>query len=417
MNILVIGSGGREHALCWKIKQDKSVTKLYCAPGNAGIAQVAECVSINAEGIDSLLQFAEQNKIDLTIVGPEVPLVMGIVDKFNAAGLRIFGPDAKGAQLEGSKVFSKAFMLKYNIPTAAYFSFTNADEAIASLEKFNLPLVIKADGLAAGKGVVICTNYAEAENAIIEMMEQKKFDAAGEKIVIEEFLDGFEGSLLCFVAGHRIIPMQSARDYKRAFDDDKGLNTGGMGNYSPNHLFTPELDVEIREKILTPIEKGLQSEQIDYRGVLFIGIMVTSRGAKVLEFNVRFGDPETQVVIPRIENNLVDIIEKTIDGTLIESDIRWSNNHCVTVISASDGYPEKYEKGKQITGLENVADDVIIFHAGTKFDGENIVTNGGRVLAVTAMDSSLEKAREKIYAVLKEIHFDGMFYRNDIGKI
>lgn len=417
MTVFVIGNGAREHAIIWKIAQNKQVKKIYCASGNAGIAQIAECVNISADNIEELTKFAQQKNIDLVVVGPEVPLVAGIVDKFENIGIRVFGPNKKASQFEGSKVFSKDFMNKYQIPTARYANFTTVEDSIKGLTNFSYPLVIKADGLAAGKGVIICENKEHAETTLQEMMINKKFGQAGEKIVIEEYLEGIEASLLCFVTGKSIVPMESARDYKKAYDNDKGLNTGGMGSFSPNTIYTPEIEAEIKTTILDRTINGFIDEDIDFRGVLFIGLMITKEGVKVLEYNVRFGDPETQVVLPRLESDLVEIFNKTIDGTLTAEDLKWSNEKCCTVVAASGGYPAGYQKGKTIAGLNNVDKDIIVFHAGTMFSGGQIITNGGRVLNVTAKASTLEEAREKVYQNITKINFDGMFFRKDIAKL
>lgn len=416
MKILVVGNGAREHAIIWKLAQSPKAQKIYCAPGNAGTALLAENVNIGVEEVESLFTFAQKNDIELTIVGPEASLVAGIGDKFRAGGKKIFGPSKSGAILEGSKIYSKDFMQKYKIPTAAYKSYTNLEQAKEGINLFSFPVVIKADGLAAGKGVLICQNKQEAETALDDLMLDKKFGNAGNQIVIEEFLEGTEASLLCFVAGNKIIPMESARDYKRAFDNDEGLNTGGMGCFSPNYVFTKDTEQEIQTEILNKSLHGLLSENIDFRGILFIGLMFTKKGVKVLEYNVRFGDPETEVVIPRLTSDLVDIIEKTIDGTLEPSDLQWSDKKAVTVIAASGGYPENYKKGIEISGLENVSNQVIVFHAGTENKNGKILTNGGRVLAITALAETTKKARQLVYENIKQIHFDGMFYRSDIAK-
>ena len=417
MKILVVGSGGREHAIGWKVSQSKKTQKLYCAPGNAGISDIAECIDISAENVEGIVGFAEENKIDLIIVGPEVPLVEGIVDSLEAKGLKAFGPKKKSALLEGSKAFSKDFMKKYNIPTAGYGKYTDSVTALQELKKFSEPLVVKADGLAAGKGVLICSKYSEAEDGIKSIMEEKQFGSAGNTLVIEEFLEGTEASLLCFVDGKNIIPMESARDYKRAYDNDRGLNTGGMGCFSPNPIYTEKLQEFISRNILDNIMEGFQKEDIDFRGVLFIGLMINDDKAKVLEFNVRFGDPETQAVLPRLESDLVEIMEKTIEGNLSENDLKWKKEKSLTVVLASGGYPEKYEKGKKITGLEAIDDDITVFHAGTKKTGEDVVTNGGRVLAVTTLADTFEEAREKVYRNIEKIYFDEMQYRSDIAKL
>jgi len=409
MKVLVIGSGGREHALCWKISKSQRVSKVYCAPGNGGTAEVAQNIPINVDEIDKLTDFAMENQIDLTVVGPELPLVLGIVDKFQEKGLKIFGVNKICAQLEGSKDFSKEFMEKYNIPTAKYKSYINLDEAIKGLEEFTYPLVIKADGLCAGKGVVICNSEEESINTLKNILGDKIFGSEGEKVVIEEFLDGIEASLLCLVTKDKIIPMESAKDYKKIYEGDKGLNTGGVGCYSPSPLFNDELNGKIEKNILENIRIGLDQEKMDFRGILFIGLMLVNGEPKVLEFNVRFGDPETEVLIPRLESDIIDIFEKTIDGFLNSSDLIWKENVCVTVVLTSYGYPENYEKGFKITG--------ILFHNGTKKLGNDLITNGGRVLSVTCLGKTIEEARESIYLDINNINFDGMRYRKDIGKL
>lgn len=417
MKILVVGSGAREHTICWKIAQSKKIDKIYCAPGNAGIADVAECIDIKAEDIEKIASFATKEKIDITVIGPEVPLVNGLADLLNEKGLKVFGPVKKGAILEGSKAYSKDFMKKYNVPTAKYENYTDAKKAIDGLKDFDVPVVIKADGLAAGKGVLICQTLEEAKEAIKSIMEDKQFGDAGESIVVEEFLDGIETSLLCFVNGKDIIPMESARDYKKAFDNDEGLNTGGMGCFSPNPIYTEELKKYIKTNILDTTLNGFKGEDIDFRGILFIGLMIKDRKAKVLEYNVRFGDPETEVVLPRLKSDLIDIMEKTIDGTLLKEDLIWTEDKSVTVILASGGYPVKYEKGKIISGLGLVDDDIIVFHGGTKSDGEDILTSGGRVLAITALGKTIEEARNKVYENVKKIDFEKIQYRTDIAKL
>ncbi|MSS43995.1 phosphoribosylamine--glycine ligase [Anaerosalibacter bizertensis] len=417
MKVLVIGSGGREHALCHKLSESKRVSKIYCAPGNGGTLQVAENVNINPKDIDLLLDFAINKDIDLTVVGPEDPLVNGIVDRFNEKGLKIFGPNKKGAILEGSKIISKGFMEKYNIPTGKYKVFKEAKAAISFLDSLNYPIVIKADGLCAGKGVIICKTKEEGIKAIEDIMVDKKFGLSGEEILIEEFLEGTETSLLCFVSNENIIPMESARDYKKIFEGDKGPNTGGVGCFSPNPVMTDKLKEEIEKSILKNIKIGFKNEDIDFRGILFIGLMLTADGPKVLEFNVRFGDPETEVVLPRLENDIVDIFEKTMDGSLKEEDLKWTDKKCVTVVLTSKGYPVEYEKGKEITGTEELDKDIILFHNGTKMEDGKLLTNGGRVLSVTALGDTLKEAREKVYKNIDKIKFDGLCYRKDIGII
>lgn len=415
MKILVIGSGAREHAIVWKLSQSKKVSNIFCAPGNGGISQLAQCVNIHPEDIDTLLGLAIQENIDLTIVGPEAPLVAGIVDRFNEEGLKIFGPCKKGARLEGSKKYAKEFMEKFNIPTAKYSAYNNADEAKAALKEYTFPLVIKADGLASGKGVIICNNADEAKDAIKLILEDKKFGASGKEIIIEEYLQGTEASLLCLVDGKKIIPLESAKDHKRLLDNDKGPNTGGMGCISPNKILDKKLMAEIKSEILDKVLKGIQEEEMDFKGILFIGLMVTSSEVKVLEFNVRFGDPETQVILPRLESDIVDIFQKTIDKTISEEDLIWSTKSCISIVLASKGYPEAYEKEKTILGLDKVDKDIIVFHAGTKKEDE-ILTDGGRILSVTTLADSIEEGRKIVYENIDKIYFEGMQYRKDIGK-
>jgi len=417
MKILVVGSGAREHAICWKLNQSSKTSSLYCAPGNAGIAQIAQCVDIKADELNKLVEYSVNNSIDLVVVGPEGPLVAGLVDMLNEKGIKAFGPVREGAKFEGSKSHSKDFMTKYLIPSAGYEVFTDSKKAMEALDKFNAPIVVKADGLAAGKGVIICETVKEAEEAIKSIMDDRQFGDAGDRVVIEEFLRGTETSLLCFVDGKRITPMESARDYKKAYDDDKGLNTGGMGCFSPNPIYTEELKKYIKDNILDRTLNGFLRENIDFKGVLFIGLMIENNQAKVLEYNTRFGDPETEVILPRLKSDLVDVMLKCIDGNLSEDDLQWYDEKCATVVLASGGYPEGYEKGKEITGLTEVDEDIIIFHGGTKLSEGRTVTDGGRVLAVTSMGSTLEEARNKVYANIPKIHFDKMQFRNDIAKV
>jgi len=415
MNILVVGSGGREHALIWKIAQSQKVTKIYCAPGNPGISELAECVGISVENIEGLLQFAKDKHIDITVVGPEVPLVLGISDEFNAQGLQVIGPNSICSEFEGSKAFTKRFLDKYNIPTAAYCEYTDLKEALSGLENFALPVVIKADGLAAGKGVIIAETMEVARHTLKEMMESLTFGDAGKKVVLEEFLTGTEASMLCFVDGKTIVPMESAQDYKRIGDGDQGNNTGGMGTYSPNRLFHDELNTIVKNEVLDPILSGFSAEGLDYKGILFIGLMIEDNMPKVLEFNVRFGDPETQSVLMRLETDIIDIFESIIRGTLAEQEITWSDKCAVCVVLASGGYPEAYEKGKVITGLDQIKNS-IVFHAGTNMQDGNIVTAGGRVLGVTATGDTIEEATSKVYEDIKNISFEGMQYRTDIAR-
>lgn len=415
MKVLVIGSGGREHALCWKISKSEKIEKLYCAPGNGGTLEVAENVDIASNDVDALLKFATTNKIDLTIVGPEDPLVLGIVDKFKENNLRIFGPNKKASKLEGSKEFSKKFMEKYNISTAKYESFTDYDEAIKGIKNFTYPLVIKADGLCLGKGVIICENEKDTLDTLKDILKKKVFGKEGQKVIIEEYLDGIEASLLCFVSGNDIIPMESARDYKKIFDGDKGSNTGGIGAYSPNELFTKELKEKIENDVLEKIRIGLKKEELEYNGILFIGFMIKEDNIKILEFNVRFGDPETEVLMPRLKSDLIDIFEKTLDNKIEKSDLIWDENPCVTVVATSKGYPKDYKKGIPITGTKDIDKSLILFHNGTKYQEENLITNGGRVLSLTSLGTNMNEARENIYKEISKIHFDGMYYRKDIA--
>lgn len=417
MKVLVVGGGGREHALCWKIAQSLRVSKVFCAPGNGGTEDVAENVDIDIDEIDKLEDFALKESIDITIVGPEGPLVKGIVDKFKAKGLRVFGANKKAAQLEGSKVFAKRFMEKYNIPTAGYKVYRGIDEATQGLEEFDYPMVIKADGLCFGKGVIICNSREEGLAAIKHIMVDKAFGSQGNTIIMEEYLVGTEASLLCFVSQGKLFPMESAKDYKRILDGDKGDNTGGIGCFSPNPFMDEDVKEVIQKKILKNIEKGLEYEGLDYCGILFIGLMLTRRGPKVLEFNCRFGDPETEVLLPRLEVDIIDIFQKTIDGNLREEDLVWSEKHCITVVATSKGYPGIYEKGKEIQGLDNIDRDIILFHNGTEKTGDTLYTNGGRVVSVTALGDTLEDAKNKVYENINKIKFDGIYFRKDIGKI
>ena len=418
MRVLVVGGGGREHAICWKLAQSSKISKLYCAPGNAGIADVAECVPVGAEDIDGICAWASDNNIDLAVIGPEVPLAMGIVDRLNEAGVKTFGPNAKCAQLEASKSFTKAFLARHNIPTAGYREFTDKEELLANVGIYGYPMVLKADGLAAGKGVVIPEDEESAVAAIEEMMGDKVFGNAADKIVVEEFLTGVEASMLCFVDHNTIVPMESAQDYKRIYDGDKGPNTGGMGTYSPSLLFDEDIEKQIREQILLPTLRGFQEDGLDFQGVLFIGLMLSEDGPKVIEVNNRFGDPETQSVLRRMESDLLDVFTAVVDNRLNEIEINWIDDRAVTVVLASGGYPGSYAKGKVITGLDKVDDDIVVFHAGTKFDEEGrIVTSGGRVLGVTATGATHDEARAKAYANAERIEFEGAYMRKDIGLI
>ncbi|WP_231315615.1 phosphoribosylamine--glycine ligase [Clostridioides difficile] len=416
MKILVVGGGGREHAICWKLSKEKNVEKIYCAPGNAGIADVAECVNIGDTNIEELLKFAKENEIGLTIVGPEVPLVMGIVDEFEKEGLRVFGPNKKCAQLEGSKAFSKEFMIKHNIPTAKYKEYTNLEDAISEIDSFGYPVVIKADGLAAGKGVVIPENREDAIATLKEMMSDKKFGAAGDKIVIEEFLKGIETSILAFVDNDTIVPMASAKDHKKVNNYEQGPNTGGMGTFSPSEIYTEELANKVKDTVLEKTLEGFKKDGLNFKGILFVGLMITEDGEKVLEYNVRFGDPETQSVLFRLETDLHEIMEAILDNKLKDIEINYSDEEAVCVMLTSGGYPDSYEKGKIITGLENLDDDIVVFHSGTKMLDGNLVTNGGRVIGITAKSVTVKDAAEKVYENIKKINFEGMHYRTDIGR-
>ena len=414
MKVLVVGSGGREHAICWKISQSPKVDKIYCAPGNAGISQIAECVDIKAMEFDKLVAFAKEKNIDLTVIGMDDPLVGGIVDVFEAEGLRVFGPRKNAAILEGSKAFSKDLMKKYNIPTAAYETFTSADDAKAYLENAEYPIVLKADGLALGKGVLICPTKEEALAGVDELMLDKKFGSAGNTIVIEEFMTGREVSVLSFVDGNTIRIMSSAQDHKRAKDGDQGLNTGGMGTFSPSRLYDDAKAEECMKNIFVPTIKAMSSEGRPFKGVLYFGLMMTANGVKVIEYNCRFGDPETQVVLPRLKTDLVEIMEAIIDERLDEINIEWEDNAAVCVVMASGGYPVSYKKGYEISGLDNVG-DLTVFHAGTAVKDGKIVTNGGRVLGVTAVGKDLDEAIKNAYAGVAKISWTDEFHRSDIG--
>ena len=416
MKILVVGGGGREHAICWKLSKEANVDKIYCAPGNAGISNVAQCIDIQDSNIENLLNFAKENQIDLTIVGPEIPLVAGIVDKFEKEGLKIFGPNKKCAQLEGSKAFSKDFMIRHNLPTAKYKEYTDLDEAISEIDSFGYPVVIKADGLAAGKGVVISENREDAITTLKEMMSDKKFGNAGDKIVVEEFLTGIETSILAFVDNDTIVPMVSSKDHKKVFEGETGLNTGGMGTFSPSEIYTEKLAKEVQEKILDKTLEGFKKDNLNYKGILFVGLMITEDGPKILEYNVRFGDPETQSVLFRLDTDLNKIISEILNNNLKNIEINYSKEESICVMLTSGGYPENYEKGKVISGLENLDSDIVVFHSGTKFDNENIVTNGGRVIGITAKGKTVKEAAQKVYENIKKINFEKMHYRKDIWK-
>ncbi len=418
MKVLIVGSGGREHAIAWKVAQSPKVDKIYCAPGNAGIEEYAECVSIGAMEFDKLVSFAKEKNIDLTIVGMDDPLVGGIVDAFEAEGLRVFGPRKNAAILEGSKAFSKDLMKKYNIPTAAYENFDSADEAVKYLETADFPIVLKADGLALGKGVLICNTLEEAKEGVKTIMLDKQFGNAGNRLVIEEFMTGREVSVLSYVDGKTIKTMTSAQDHKRALDGDKGLNTGGMGTFSPSPFYTKEVDDFCNKYIYQATVDAMASEGREFKGIIFFGLMLTEKGPRVLEYNARFGDPEAQVVLPRMKNDIIEVIEACIDGTLDKVDLQFEDNAAVCVVLASDGYPVKYEKGFVINGLDNFKgkDGYYVFHAGTKKTDKGIVTNGGRVLGVTAKGKDLKEARKNAYEATKWIDFENKYMRNDIGK-
>ena len=419
MKILIVGSGGREHAIAYACSKSPKVDKIYCAPGNAGISELAECVPISAMEFDRLADFAAEKEIDLTVIGMDDPLVGGIVDLFEARGLRVFGPRKNAAILEGSKAFSKDLMKKYDIPTAAYETFTSADDAKKYLETSEYPIVLKADGLALGKGVLICNTKEEALAGVDELMLDKKFGDAGNTIVIEEFMTGREVSVLSFVDGNTIKIMSSAQDHKRAKDGDEGLNTGGMGNFSPSPFYTEEVDDFCKKHIYQATVDAMKAEGREFKGVIFFGLMLTPKRPKVLEYNARFGDPEAQVVLPRLKNDIIDVFNACIDGTLDKIDLQFEDKACVCVILASDGYPLAYEKGKIITGLDNFKgkDGYYCFHAGTKFDDNgNIVTNGGRVLGITAKGDTLKEARANAYAATEWVDFENKYMRHDIGK-
>ena len=418
MKVLIVGGGGREHAIAWKVAQSKRVEKIYCAPGNAGIAEYAECVALGAMEFEKLAAFAKEKEIDLTVVGMDDPLVGGIVDVFEAEGLRVFGPNKAAAILEGSKAFSKDLMKKYNIPTATYENFDDAEAALAYLETAKFPIVLKADGLALGKGVLICNTLEEAKEGVRTIMLDKQFGESGNTMVVEEFMTGREVSVLTFVDGKTIKTMTSAQDHKRAKDGDQGLNTGGMGTFSPSPFYTKEVEEFCEKYIYQATVDAMRAEGRTFKGIIFFGLMLTEDGPKVLEYNARFGDPETQVVLPRMKTDIVDVFEACIDGTLDQVDLEFEDNAAVCVVLASAGYPEKYEKGFPITGLEEFKkhDGYYCFHAGTKFDGENIVTNGGRVLGVTAKGADLKEARANAYAATEWVQFENKYKRNDIGK-
>jgi phosphoribosylamine---glycine ligase len=418
MRVLVVGSGGREHALCWKIAQSKLLTKLWCAPGNAGIAEVAECVGIEADDLATIAEFCLEHKADLVVVGPEAPLAAGLADALREAGIAVFGPGKAAAMLESSKVFSKELMARCNVPTAAFESFDNPDAAYRYIDALGKPCVVKADGLAAGKGVVVACNAAEAKAAVDSMMCRKAFGTAGNRVIVEECLEGEEASILVITDGREAWPLASAQDHKRIFDHDEGPNTGGMGAYSPAPVVTDALLREVMERVIYPTLAGLAKEGIEYRGVLYAGIMVTAQGPKTLEFNVRFGDPETEAVLPRISSDLLPVLKAAAEGALHKAPaLEWDERSCVSVVCASKGYPGAYEKGIRIDGLDEAAlcKDSVVFHAGTKLKAGEVVTAGGRVLAVTALGRGIREAVSAAYRAVEKISFEGMQYRRDIG--
>lgn len=418
MKVLIVGSGGREHAIATSVAKSAKVSEIYCAPGNAGIGQIAQCVAIGAMEFDKLVAFAKETDIDLCIVGMDDPLVGGLVDEMEAAGIRTFGPRKNAAILEGSKAFSKDLMKKYNIPTAAYENFDDPEKALAYLETAKMPIVLKADGLALGKGVLICNTLEEAKAGVAEIMMDKKFGTAGNTMVVEEFMTGREVSVLTYVDGKTIKPMTSAQDHKRAGDGDTGLNTGGMGTFSPSPFYTPEVDEFCKKYIYQATVDAMAAEGRPFKGIIFFGLMLTPDGPKVLEYNARFGDPEAQVVLPRMKNDIIDVVEACIDGTLDQVDLEFEDNAAVCVVLASKGYPVSYEKGFPISGLEEFDkhEGYYCFHAGTKLNDGQFVTNGGRVLGITAKGATLKEARANAYAATEWVQFDNKYKRNDIGK-
>ncbi|HDN86507.1 MAG: phosphoribosylamine--glycine ligase [Candidatus Omnitrophota bacterium] len=423
MKVLVIGGGGREHCLVYKIKNSSYVDKVFCASGNGGTALLAENVDIQPQDIEGIAKFALREGIDLTVVGPEAPLVEGIVDEFTKRGLKIFGPTKDVAILEGSKVFAKQFMRKYGIPTAEFEIFDDSGKAFSYIERCDFPCVVKADGLAGGKGAIICHNLSQAREAIERIMVKKEFGAAGEKVVVEDFLEGEEASLLAFLDTDTFLPLVTSQDHKPVFDNDQGPNTGGMGAYAPAPLIGDLLFSKIEDKILSPLVKGLKKENKVYKGIIYLGLMIANGEPYVLEFNVRFGDPETQAILPKLKSDLVEVILANIEGRLKNINLVWDQRFCICVVLASGGYPGKYEKGKVINGLESLEkqEDILVFHAGTKkvFDSQTgntfFVTNGGRVLNIVGLDSDFRKAQEKVYSAIKKVYFEGMHYRRDIG--
>lgn len=418
MKVMVVGGGGREHTLVWKIKQSPLVKEIYCAPGNAGIERIAVCINIPAEDIEALAEFALNEKIDLTVVGPEAPLTLGIVDEFEKRGLKVFGPSKKAAEIEGSKVFAKELMERYGIPTAHYRVFNDPIEAGEYIKDKGAPVVVKADGLAAGKGVIVALSEDEALDGVKRIMKDREFGRAGDRIVVEEYLEGPEVSILAFTDGNTVIPMVSAQDHKRVYDNDRGPNTGGMGAFAPSPVYTPDIARVVEKEILKKTIDAMKRENRPYKGVLYAGLMITSKGPKVLEFNCRFGDPETQAVLPLLESDLAPVMQAVIDSRLDEAEIRWKDKKAVCVIMASGGYPRKYEKGFKITGIEEAEkiEGITVFHAGTAKEGDSIVTAGGRVLGVTALGDNLDSAARLAYKGVEKISFKGAHYRKDIGR-
>lgn len=418
MKVLVVGGGGREHTIVWKLAQSPKITKLYCAPGNGGISGIAECVPIKAMDLDGIVTFSKENKVDMVVVAPDDPLAAGLVDKLTEAGIRAFGPVKAAAIIEGSKAFSKDLMKKYNIPTAGYMVFDNCSEALQYLDTSSAPIVVKADGLALGKGVIIAQTIQEAKDAVNGMMKDKVFGDAGSRVVIEEFIQGPEVSILAFTDGNTIVPMVSSQDHKRAFDNDQGPNTGGMGTFSPSPLYDKKLADYCMKEVFMPTVEAMNKEGRKFKGVLYFGLMITKDGPKVLEYNARFGDPETQVVLPRLKTDLLEIFEAIIDEKLSEINIEWDDNSAVCVIAASGGYPGKYATGIEINGIDKAEEnnETIVFHAGTSCKDGKYYTAGGRVLGVTAVESTMDKAIQKAYAGIAKIQFEGMHYRKDIGR-
>ena len=415
MKILVVGGGGREHTILWKLAQSPKKPELYCAPGNGGISQIATCVDIAATDIEKMVAFAKQEKMDLVVVAPDDPLAMGMVDALEAEGIRAFGPRKNAAIIEASKAFSKELMKKYHIPTAEYETFSDAEKALEYVKTAKIPLVVKADGLALGKGVLICKTRQEAEQAVRQVMLEKAFGAAGNTVVIEEFLEGPEVSVLTFTDSHTILPMASAQDHKRARDNDEGLNTGGMGPFSPTPKYTPDIQQQVEREIILPTVDALNAEGRPFKGVIFFGLMLTKDGPKLLEYNARFGDPEAQSVLFRMKNDLLEIFEAVIEERLSEVTLEFEPGAAICVVMASGGYPEHYEKGKEISGLEEVSDGVAVFHAGTKLENGKFYTSGGRVLGVVAKGADMQAARKTAYENVRKIHFEGAQYRKDIG--